>query len=71
MQRASLTIRRRKLKQRKQGKYHSQPDPIDDSWALPCDVRLAPSIHIPRGSTLKTLLTALHAIEQTRSGSDR
>jgi hypothetical protein len=61
MQRVGLT----KPKQRKQSK-HSQPDPIDDSWALPCDVHLVPSIHIPRGSSLKTLLTALHAIEQTR-----
>ena len=53
---------RQKPKQRKKDK----PPPIDDAWCLPCDVRLIPSINIPRGSTLKTLLTALHAIEQTR-----
>ncbi len=61
-------LQRRKPKQRKQGKHHSKPEPIDDRWTLPCDVRLVPSINIPRGSTLKTLLTALRAIEQTRSG---
>jgi hypothetical protein len=63
-------LQRRKLKQRKQGNP-SKPEPIDERWSLPCDVRLCPSISIPRGSTLKTLLTALHAIELTRSGSDR
>jgi hypothetical protein len=57
---------RQKPKQEKKAK----PAPIDDGWTLPCDVRLIPSIQIPKGSTLKTLLTALHAIEQTRSGSE-
>jgi hypothetical protein len=61
MQRVGLTTQRRKSKQRKKDK----PDTIDDGWCLPCDVRLVPSISIPRGSTLKTLLAALHAIEQT------
>lgn len=70
MQRVGLTTQRRKPKRKKQVEHHSKPDPIDDGWHLPCDVRLVPSINIPRGSTLKTLLTALHAIEQTRSGSE-
>jgi hypothetical protein len=64
MQRTNLTIQRHKPKPKKQSK--AKPEPIDDGWCLPCDVRLIPSINIPRGSTLKTLLTALHAIEQTR-----
>jgi hypothetical protein len=66
MQRVGIT--RPKPKPKKQSK--PKPEPIDDRWTLPCDVRLVPSINIPRGSTLKTLLTALHAIEQTRSGSE-
>jgi hypothetical protein len=66
MQRTNLTIRH-KPKPKKQAK--PKPEPIDDSWCLPCDVKLVPSINIPRGSTLKTLLAALHAIEQTRTGT--
>jgi hypothetical protein len=38
-----------------------------DNWCLPCDVRLMPSVTIPKGCSVKTLMTALHAIEQTRN----
>jgi hypothetical protein len=62
MERERVSLTRRKSKQKKKDK----PEPIDGGWCLSCDVRLIPSISIPRGSTLKTLLTALHAIEQTR-----
>ena len=41
---------------------------IDLHWPIPCDVRLQQSHTIPKGCSLKTLLTALHAIEGTRSG---
>jgi len=37
MQRVGLTTQRRKPKPRNRSK-HSKPEPIDDSWALPCDV---------------------------------
>jgi hypothetical protein len=40
----------------------------DPGWCLPCDVRLVPSTTIPKGCSLKTLLTALHAIDATRGG---
>jgi hypothetical protein len=70
MQRASLTMRRHKPKKTKQCKHHPKPEPIDERWVLPCDVRLLQSHTIPKGCSLKTLLTALHAIEQTPSGSE-
>jgi hypothetical protein len=65
MQRVGLTTQRRKPKPRNRSK-HSKPEPIDDSWALPCDV-LLPTIGavttIQAGCELSTLIAALRQRE--------
>jgi hypothetical protein len=59
---------------KRSGKRPVKPPPLGDSWTLdsplPCDVRLCPSIGLPRGSRLRTLLTAMRAIELTRNGQN-